>query len=57
MNIKDEAQNFLKNHNFSVEIADNLHQKIIDDMNKGLTSGGADQAMIKAGSAAVRSYC
>ncbi len=55
MNIKDEAQNFLKNHNFSVEIADNLHQKIIDDMNKGLTSGGADQAMIKAGSAAVRS--
>lgn len=45
---------FLTRHNFSLSIADNLHKKIQADMKKGLTSGGADQAMIKAGSACVR---
>ena len=45
---------FLAKHNFSIDIAENLNEKIIADMNKGLTTGGADQAMIKAGSAAVR---
>lgn len=54
MNISAETQNFLTRHNFTVSFADNLHQKIVEDMNKGLTTGGSDQAMIKAGSAAVR---
>ena len=54
MNISAETQSFLNKHNFSVSLADNLHQKIVEDMKKGLTSGGSDQAMIKAGSAAVR---
>ena len=54
MDIKDETLSFLKKHNFSTDIADKLHQKIIDDMKKGLATGGADQAMIKAGKASLR---
>ena len=54
MDISDETQNFLERHNFTLNIADNLHKKIIEDMKKGLKTGGSDQAMIKAGSAAVR---
>ena len=45
---------FLERHNFSLSIADKLHTKILSDMERGLTSGGAEEAMIKAGSAAVR---
>ena len=45
---------FLERHNFSLSIADQLHTKILSDMERGLTSGGAEEAMIKAGSAAVR---
>ena len=45
---------FLERHNFSLSIADQLHTKILSDMKKGLTTGGAEEAMIKAGSAAVR---
>ena len=54
MNSNVNVQNFLLKHNFSTGIADNLHTKIIEDMQKGLSTGNADQAMIKAGSAAVR---
>ena len=54
MDISDETQNFLERYNFTLNIADNLHKTIIEDMKKGLKTGGSDQAMIKAGSAAVR---
>ena len=53
MNISTETQSFLKRHNFDLNLADNLNQKIVEDMKKGLNTGGSDQAMIKAGSAAV----
>ena len=46
---------FLTKHNFSPDIADDLHKSIVLDMKKGLTTGGADQAMIKAGKATIRS--
>lgn len=45
---------FLERHNFSLSIADQLHTKILSDMERGLSSGGAEEAMIKAGSSAVR---
>ncbi len=45
---------FLARHNFSLSIADQLHTRILSDMKKGLTTGDAEEAMIKAGSAAVR---
>lgn len=45
---------FLARHNFSLSIADQLHTRILSDMKKGLTTGGAEEAMIKTGSAAVR---
>ena len=54
MNISAETQSFLKKHNFNLSLADNLHQKIAEDMKKGLTGASSDQAMIKAGSAAVQ---
>lgn len=49
MDTRTEAKVFLSKHNFSTDIADNLHKDILQDMYKGLTSGNADQAMIKAG--------
>ena len=49
-----KAQAFLEKHNFSSEIADQLHKKILSDMDKGLKTGTSVQAMIKAGSASVR---
>ena len=45
---------YLEKHNFSISIADGLHEKILADMKKGLISGGAEEAMIKAGSACLR---
>ena len=54
MNISAETQAFLTRHNFSLNLADNLHQKIIKDMKNGLAKKTSDQPMIKAGSAAVR---
>lgn len=54
MDTKARADEFLKAHNFSTSIAEKLHQKIFSDMQKGLKTGGADQAMIKAGSAIIR---
>ena len=45
---------FLERHNFSLSTADLLHEKILSDMERGLKSGGSEQAMIKAGSASVR---
>ena len=54
MDSKVKADEFLIAHNFSISIADKLHQKIFTDMQTGLKTGGADQAMIKAGSAVIR---
>lgn len=54
MDSKVKADEFLIAHNFSISIADKLHQKIFSDMQTGLKTGGADQAMIKAGSAVIR---
>ena len=54
MNISAETEAFLSRHNFDLHNADHLQNKIIEDMKKGLAGGPADQAMIKAGSAAVR---
>ncbi len=54
MNISAEIHNFLTRHYFNMNLAENLHEKITVDMKKGLSAGGSDQAMIKAGSAAVR---
>lgn len=51
----NKVHSFLTKHNFSPDIADDLHKSIILDMKKGLTTGGADQAMIKAGKATIRS--
>ena len=51
----NKVHSFLEKHNFSLNIAEDLHKKIIPDMEKGLTTGGADQAMIKAGKATIRS--
>jgi len=52
MDSKNTARTFLTKHNFTLDIADKLHQRIIADMEKGLSTGGSDQAMIKAGYAA-----
>ena len=54
MNISAETEAFLSRHNFDFHLADNLYQEIIEDMKNGLAGKSADQAMIKAGSAAVR---
>ena len=54
MNISAETQAFLSRHNFDLQLSDNLHKKIIEDMKNGLAEKDADQAMIEAGSAAVR---
>ena len=54
MNISSETLNFLQGHNFTLALADNLYIKILEDMKKGLSTGGSDQAMIKAGSASVQ---
>lgn len=53
MKIQNKVLDFLSSHNFSSTIADNLHNKILADMERGLKAGGSDQAMIKAGSALV----
>ena len=45
---------FLEKHKFFIEPQDKLYISIIEDMKKGLSTGGSDQAMIKAGSAAIR---
>lgn len=53
MKAQTKALDFLASHNFTLAIADNLHNKILADMVSGLRTGGSDQAMIKAGSALV----
>ena len=53
MNTQTKALDFLASHNFTLAVADNLHNKILADMESGLKRGGSDQAMIKAGSALV----
>ena len=53
MKAQTKALDFLVSHNFTLAIADNLHNKILADMVSGLRTGGSDQAMIKAGSALV----
>lgn len=53
MKIQNKVLDFLSSHNFSSTVADNLHNKILADMERGLKAGGSDQAMIKAGSALV----
>ena len=54
MNISVETQGFLKRHNFTANLTEDLYKKIVEDMKKGLAQAGSDQAMIKAGSAAIR---
>ena len=53
MKTQNKVLDFLSSHNFSSTVADNLHNKILADMERGLKAGGSDQAMIKAGSALV----
>ena len=54
METENKIQTFLKKHNFSTQISDNLHDAILSDMKKGLEKGNADQAMIRAGKAVIR---
>ncbi len=49
MNPKLTVFNFFNKHNFSLDVADRLHEKLLSDMRKGLATEDADQAMIKAG--------
>ena len=55
MNPKTKVNLFLAKHNFSIEPPHMLYNSIIEDMKKGLSTGESDQAMIKAGSAVIRS--
>ena len=52
--LRTNKMDFLEKHNFRLSLADDLHKKISADMKNGLLSGSAEEAMIKAGSAAIR---
>ncbi|MBR1911069.1 MAG: hexokinase, partial [Treponema sp.] len=51
MDTRQNVQNFLTRHEFSTDVADGLHERILADMKSGLDGKSSDQAMIQAGSA------
>ncbi len=53
MEEENKVQSFLIKHNFSQDIFGELYKAILTDMKNGLENGKADQAMIKAGKAAI----